>query len=192
MSSSSGSPWSEHRGSTVSFGLTLVMWGAFLYFYPHSANLPEWMQTIAFFLAFVCFILGAITAGAGISDVRQSQFMSHFSIALALALIAYFCYFLSERLVDRPDVAMAARIAVIPAALAAILMFGESISQLLKGQPAGQDEQPEGATEPALAIHAAPRTDGVARFERLASATIALVSLAAAIMALVNEIRRGL
>jgi hypothetical protein len=168
------------------------MWGAFLYFYPHSANLPEWMQTIAFFLAFVCFILGAITAGAGISDVRQSQFMSHFSIALALALIAYFCYFLSERLVDRPDVAMAARIAVIPAALAAILMFGESISQLLKGQPAGQDEQPEGATEPALAIHAAPRTDGVARFERLASATIALVSLAAAIMALVNEIRRGL
>jgi hypothetical protein len=192
MSSSSGPPITEYPGSTLSFGLTLVMWGAFLYFYPQSAGLPEWMQTIAIFLAFVCFILGAITAGAGISDFRQSQFMSHFSIALALAFIAYFFYFLSGRLADRPDVSMAARIVVIPAALAAMLMFGESISQLLTAQSAGGGAQPDISAEAPPTSQIVPRTDGVSRFERIASATIAFVSLAAALMALINEIRRGL
>lgn len=181
----------EHRGSALSFGLTLLMWGAFLYFYPPSANLPAWMQTVALFLAFVCFILGAIVAGAGISDFRQSQFMTLFGIALALALIAYALSYLSQRLVDRPDLALAARVAVIPAALAAMLMFGESISQLLRGQSAAQGEPVEDSMEPSTASLMAPRIDGVSRFERMASAAIALVSLAAAIVALVNEIRRG-
>lgn len=192
MSSSPDPPRSEHSASTLSFGLTLVMWGFFLYFYPPSVNLPDWIQTIAIFLAFVCFILGAITAGAGISDFRQSQFMSHFSIALTLALIAYLFYFLSERLADRPDLSLAARIVVIPAALAAILMFGESIAQLLTGQSATQGKHAAGAIESATADRTTPRTDGMARFERIASATIAFVSLAAAIMALINEVRRGL
>jgi hypothetical protein len=37
----------------------------------------------------------------------------------------------------------------------------------------------------------APRPEGVARFERFASAAVAFVSLAAAIAALINEVRRG-
>jgi hypothetical protein len=182
---------SEHRGSALSFGLVLLLWGAFLYLYPAAAALPDWMQTIALFLAFVCFIFGAVVAGSGISDPRRSLFMTHFSIALAFALLGYAIYFLSERYFDRPDWVLAARLAVVPAALAAILMFGQSIEELLTGPAASASDQPvhapQGSAEPRLP----PQPDRVVRFERLAGAIIAFVSLAAAIMALVNEIRRG-
>jgi hypothetical protein len=185
-------PGPEHGISALSFGLVLLLWGIFLYFYPPSADLPSWLQTIALFLAFVCFVLGAIVAGAGISDVRQSQFMTHFGISLALAVIAYGFYFVANRSVDRPEVSLAARLAVIPAALAAIFMFGESISQLLTGRSSTQGEEPKLSTDVPPANLIVPQTDGAARFERIAGAAIAVISLAAAIMALINELRRGL
>ena len=100
-------------GSALSVGLVLVLWGVFLYIYPQSANLPEWIQTLALFLAFVSFIMGAITAARVVSDLRQSQVMNDFGLALALALIAYFLYFISERWVDQPAWSTVARIAVI-------------------------------------------------------------------------------
>jgi hypothetical protein len=191
MSDSSGPDQPEYRGSSLSFGLVLLLWGAFLYLYPPAANLPAWLQTIALILAFVCFVLGAITAGAGISDFGQNQFITHLSIAFALAVIAYGCYLVSERFVTRPEVVLAAKIAVIPVSLAAIFMFGESISQLLAGQRHRSGDQPEAIAESTSAEPYAPRVDGSARFERIAGAAIAVVSLAAAIMALVNELRRG-
>ncbi|MGH2616922.1 MAG: hypothetical protein ACRDJC_16945 [Thermomicrobiales bacterium] len=171
-------------GSALSVGLVLVMWGAFLYFYPPAANLPAWVQTLALFLAFACFILGAITAGAGISDLRQSQFMSHFGISVALAVIAYALFCLSDRLADQPQLSMASRIAVVPAALAAMFMFGLGISDLLTARPHEQGNQQAHLSEPSTGPPAA-------RFERIASAMIAFVSLAAAIVALINEVRRG-
>jgi hypothetical protein len=138
---------------------------------------------VALFLAFACFILGAITAGAGISDLRQSQFMSHLIIALALALFAYFLFFISDRWLDRPEWSTAARIAVIPAALFAILMFGLGIADLLTARSAEQADRDEPSPDAS--------TVSAFRFERVASAMIAFLSLAAAIVALINEVRRG-
>jgi hypothetical protein len=178
-------------GSSLAIGLILVMWGVFLYIYPQSAHLPEWMQTLALFLSFVCFIMGAITAGAGVTDLRQSQFMSYFSIALALALIAYAFYFVSERVAEHRDVALVAKIAVVPAALAAIAMFGLGLPHLLAPPPVAHDDQPEPLPESAAVDRGEPQAPGVGRFERAASAALAFVSLAAAIAALINEVRRG-
>jgi hypothetical protein len=180
------------RGSALVIGLVLAMWGVFLYVYPQAATLPEWVQTASLFLALVCFIMGAITAGAGISNLKQSQFMTHVGVALALALVAYVLYFLSDRLVEQPPWSLATRIAVIPAALAAIFMFGVGLGYLLP-RPAGKpSDRPEGEPLSPAVDQVAPPTPGIARFERVASALVAFVSLAAAIMALINEIRRGL
>ena len=146
--------------------------------------------TLAVFLAFACFVMGAVTAGAGVSDLRQSQAMNDFGVALALGVVGYALHFAAERLAEQPAWAMAARIGVIPIALAAIFMFGVGITHILAGQTAGPRVPPE------TAVGAVYDRDGaqmarVARFERLASAAIAFVSLAAAIAALVNEVRRG-